>query len=84
VTLAELWTITLGALQGLGGITVFLLVVLIGFCLLLDRTKFRATLHSRTTKNLGDHDKAGKPVAYLPPDAPRGPIDQLANSIPKA
>lgn len=78
----ELWRIALGTLQGLGGITVFLLAVLIGFCLVLDRTKFRPTRRSRTVKNLGERD--GKPLAYLPPDAPRGPIDQLAKSTPRA
>jgi hypothetical protein len=81
VTAAELWRIALGAAQGLGGLTIFLLVVLIGFCLLLDRTKFRPTHQSRTVKNLGERD--GKLLAYLPPDAPRGPIDQLANSTPR-
>jgi len=81
VTLGELWRIALGAVQGLGGIAVFLLVLLIGFCLVLDRTKYRPNRLSRVTKNLGDN--TGKPVEYLPPDAPRGPIDQLANSTPR-
>ena len=81
MTPGDLWRIALGALQGLGGLTVFLLAVLIGFCLILDRTKFRPTRNSRTVKNLGESD--GKAVAYLPPNAPRGPVDQLANSSPR-
>lgn len=78
MTLDELWTIALGALEGLGGIVVLLLVLLIGFCYLLDWTKFRPTRGSRTIKNLDE--LAGTPASYLPPDAPRGPADQLARS----
>lgn len=79
MTLSEAWTITLGALQGIGGIAVFLLVVLIGLCLLLDWTKFRPTAHSRTVKSLDE--LVGSPIAFLPPDAPRGSSDQLAGSV---
>jgi hypothetical protein len=78
VTLSELGTILLGALQGLGGIVVFLLVLLIGFCLIFDWTKFRPTAKSRTVKSLDE--LVGPAISYLPPDAPRGPSDQLAGS----
>lgn len=78
MTLGELWTITLGAVQGLGSLVIFLLVLLIGFCLLFDRTKFRPTRKSRTVKSLDE--RVGPGIVYLPPDAPRGPADQLAGS----
>lgn len=75
---SDILTLVLGAVQGLGGIAVFLLVVLIGFCLLLDLTKFRPTRNSLTVKNLDE--VVGKPVRYLPPDTPRGTMDQLAGA----
>jgi hypothetical protein len=78
VTLTGLWQLAYGAAMGLGGITVFLLVLMIGLCLLLDRTKFRPTRGSRTVKSLDE--TVGPAIVYLPPDAPRGPSDQLAGS----
>ena len=78
MTLADLVTLIVGAVQGIGGIAIFLLVVMIGFCLLLDLTKFRPTRNSRTVKSLDE--LTGAPIKYLPPDAPRGPSDQLTGS----
>jgi hypothetical protein len=78
VSLSESWTILLGALQGLGGIVVVLLVLMIGLCLLLDLTKFRPTRKSKTVKSLDE--LVGPAITFLPPDAPRGPSDQLAGS----
>ncbi len=78
MTLTELWHLLYGTIVGLGGITVFLLVLMIGLCLVLDLTKFRRTRGSRTVKSLDE--TVGDPVVYLPPDAPRGPSDQLAGS----
>jgi hypothetical protein len=75
VTLADLWNLVYGAVAGIGGIVAFPLVLMIGFCLVLDLTKFRSTLNSKTVKSLG------AAVPYLPPNAPRGPSDQLAGSI---
>jgi len=76
---SEILTIVLGTIQGLGGLVIFLLVLLIGFCLLFDWTKFRPTAKSRTVKSLDE--RVGPAIIYLPPDAPRGPADQLAGSI---
>ncbi len=78
MSLSDLVTLLVGAVQGVGGIAVFLLVVMIGFCLLLDLTKFRPTRRSRTVKSLDE--LVGDPIRYLPPDAPRGPSDQLGGS----
>ncbi|RPJ65536.1 MAG: hypothetical protein EHM24_21660 [Acidobacteria bacterium] len=77
--MSELWTIAVGTVQGLGGLVVFLLVLLIGFCRLFDWTKFRPTAKSRTVKSLDE--RVGPAIIYLPPDAPRGPSDQLAGSV---
>jgi hypothetical protein len=79
VTLTELWQIVVGAVAGIGSIVIYLLVLMIGFCLVLDRTKFRPTRHSKTVRSLDE--TVGTPIAYLPPDAPRGPSDQLAGSL---
>jgi hypothetical protein len=78
VTLAELGHIVYGTVVGLGGITVFLLALMIGVCLVLDWTKFRPTRRSRTVKSLDE--TVGPAIVYLPADAPRGPSDQLAGS----
>ncbi len=75
---SDLVNLLVGAVQGVGGIAVFLLVVMIGFCLLLDLTKFRPTRRSRTVKSLDE--LVGDPIRYLSPDTPRGPSDQLGGS----
>jgi hypothetical protein len=79
VTLTELWNLVYGTVVGIGGIVGFLLVLMIGFCLALDWTKFRPTRKSRTVKSLDE--TVGPAIVYLPPTAPRGPSDQLAGSI---
>ena len=78
MTVAEVRDLVVGAVQGLGGIVGVLLVLMIGFCLVLDWTKFRPTRMSRTVKSLDE--LVGPGITYLPPDAPRGPSDQLAGS----
>jgi hypothetical protein len=78
VSLSEIVSLAVGTVQGLVAVSVFLLVALIGFCLLLDSTKFRPTRNSRVIKNLDE--RVGPSVPYLPPDVPRGPSDQLAGS----
>jgi hypothetical protein len=70
--------LVIGTLQGIGGIVAFLLVLMIGLCLLLDWTKFRPTRKSKTIKSLDE--LVGPQIQYLPPDAPRGRVDQLAAS----
>ena len=73
---AEIQDLLVGALQGLGVSTLFLLALFIGFCVLVGFSKLRPT--SRKTlvvRNLDD--RLGQGLHYLPPDAPRGPADQL-------
>jgi len=79
VTLADAGHLAFGAVAGIGSIVVYLLVLMIGFCLVLDWTKFRPTRKSRTVKSLDE--TVGAAIVYLPPTAPRGPSDQLAGSV---
>ncbi|HSK09825.1 MAG TPA: hypothetical protein VK911_09620, partial [Vicinamibacterales bacterium] len=67
--MSEFWSLVFGSVQGLTVLAVFLLVVLLGFSLLGDRTKFRATRGSKTVRNLDE--RLGVAPAYLPPEAPR-------------
>lgn len=78
MTMSDLVTLVLGTLQGLGAITVFLLALFIGVCVLLTLTKFRSTRNSLTVKSLDE--LVGQPIRYLPPTTPRGQVDQLAGS----
>ena len=69
--------IALGTLQGLLVSTVVLLALFVGFCVLFNLPKLRSSgRHSRTVRSL-DEALSDTPQQYLPPDAPRGPTDQL-------
>jgi hypothetical protein len=78
VTASEIFNLLLGVVQGVGTITVFLLVLFIGVCVLVTLTKFRSTRNSLTVKSLDE--LVGEPIRYLPPTTPRGTVDQLAGS----
>lgn len=63
-------------IQGIGVSAVFVLALMAGVCVLVTIPKLRAaTRKSLVIRNLGD--RAGAPMQYLPPDAPRGQVDQL-------
>jgi hypothetical protein len=70
--------IVIGALQGLGASTIFVLALFIGFCVVVGFTKLKRTAGGSAVviKSL-DEMISNRPVEYLPPDAPRGPSDQL-------
>jgi hypothetical protein len=70
--------IGLGALQGLGATTVFILALFIGFCVIFGFTKTKKTAGGTATvvKSL-DERISHRPFEYLAPGAPRGPADQL-------
>jgi hypothetical protein len=70
--------ITIGALQGLGASTVFVLVLFIGFCVAFGFFKTIKTAggSARVVKSL-DERISHQPMVYFPPSAPRGPADQL-------
>jgi hypothetical protein len=75
---AEILKLIVGVVQGLGTIAAFLLALFIGVCVLLTLIKFRPTRNSLTIKSLDE--LVGDPIRYLPPDTPRGRVDQLAGS----
>jgi hypothetical protein len=75
--MTDLIQIVLGVLQGLVSSTVFVLVLMIGFCILVGFTKTKRTAgQARVVKSL-DEVVNHQPVVYLTPGAPRGPADQL-------
>lgn len=78
MTASEVLDLIVGTIQGLGAISVFLLVLFIGVCVALTLVKFRSTRNSLTVKSLDE--LVGEPIHYLPPDTPRGAMDQLAGS----
>jgi hypothetical protein len=70
--------IVIGAVEGLGASTVFVLVLFIGFCVVVGFTKLKKTSggNASVVKSL-DEMLSHKPMVYLLPNAPRGPADQL-------
>ncbi len=73
---SEISSIVLGTLQGLIASTVFLLVLFIGFLVIAGFTKIRTRGRDSTVVH-SLAERMGSGAQYLPPDAPRGPADQL-------
>lgn len=74
---ADLQQILLGLVQGVGSAVIVVLGLIAGFCVLFGLPKLRATgKKSMVVRNLDE--RLGGTTTYLPPDAPRGPVDQLA------
>ena len=74
---ADVVQIVMGFLQGFGLSTVFVLALFIGFCVIVGFTKTKQTAgNARVVKSL-DEAVSRRAVSYLPPNAPRGPADQL-------
>ncbi len=67
---------TLGTLEALVVSAIVVLVLFIGFCVLFTLPKLRAS-GRRTGIVRGLGELVGEPQTFLPPDAPRGPVDQL-------
>lgn len=67
---------TLGTLVALGTSAVVVLALFIGFCVFLTLPKLRPS-GGRTKIVRGLDELVGEPQTFLPPDAPRGPVDQL-------
>jgi hypothetical protein len=70
--------IAVGALQGFGASTVFVLALFIGFCVVFGFTKTKKTAggSAMVVKSL-DERISNRAFEYLQPSAPRGPADQL-------
>jgi hypothetical protein len=76
MTEGDLVSLVLGVLQGLGATTVFVLVLFVGFCVVFGFPKLRPSgRKTKVVRSLGE--LVGEPATFLPPDAPRGPADQL-------
>lgn len=73
----EITDLIIGALTGLGASTIFVLALFLGFCILLGFPKLRPTRGSMMVKSLDELVGQDAFARYLPPDAPRGPADQL-------
>ncbi len=66
----------LGTLQVLVVSSVAILVLFVGFCVVFNLPKLRASgPHSRVVRSLDEAVGTAQP--YLKPDAPHGPTDQL-------
>jgi len=78
VTFGEAQQIILGTLQGLISSSLFVLALFIGFCVIVGFTKLKKTAGGRAPviKSL-DEMVTRQAMVYLPPNAPRGPADQL-------
>jgi hypothetical protein len=67
----------LGTVLALTVSSIVLLALFVGFCVLLNFPKLRPSgRQSRVVRSLDE--ALGRPEAYLAPDAPRGPADQLS------
>ena len=76
MSISEIQAIAVAAVTGLVSSTAFLLALFVGFVFLAGLTKLRKrTKASMVVRNLAEQME-GK-TNYLPPDAPRGPADQL-------
>ena len=79
MTSADAIELAVGALTALGASTVFILALFLGFCIILGFPKLRATSGRRSMviKSLEETVGQERFVRYMPPDAPRGPVDVL-------
>jgi hypothetical protein len=75
--MSDVVQLAIGAIQGLTVSAVFVLVLFIGFCVIVGFTKTKRTAGNAPVIKSLDERITQKPMAYLPPDAPRGPADQL-------
>ena len=66
-----------GFLTGFLSSTAVVLVLFIGFCVFLGFTKLKRTAGNTPVIKSLDETITHKTFAYLPPNAPRGPADQL-------
>jgi hypothetical protein len=79
MSVAEIGSLLVATLQGVGVAAVAILVLMIGVSLGLDVFKLRPG--GRKTLTVRSLDEAlGRQESYLPPSTPRGTTDQLGNS----
>ena len=76
---ADIVNLVIGTLTGILTSTAFVLALFLGFCIILGFPKLRPTTGRRSMVVKSLEEKVGQEafVRYLPPDAPRGPVDVL-------
>ena len=79
MTSAELVNLGIGFLQAFGASSVFILALFLGFCIAFGFPKLRSTLGHKSMVIKSLEERVGQEAfaRYMPPDAPRGPIDVL-------
>ena len=79
MTSAELVNLGIGFLQAFGASSVFILALFLGFCIVFGFPKLRSTLGHKSMVIKSLEERVGQEAfaRYMPPDAPRGPIDVL-------
>lgn len=75
----ELTNLVVGFVTAFGASSLFILVLFLGFSIVFGYPKLRATTgrHSMVIKSLEETVGQEAFARYMPPDAPRGPIDVL-------
>jgi len=82
--MSDVQSIVVGVIQGLASSTVFVLVLFIGFCVVFGFTKTKRTSGEAPVVKSLDEALNHQSMHYLPPSAPRGPVDQLKGATLKA
>ena len=79
MTSTDLVSLGVGFLQAFTASSLFILALFLGFCIIFGFPKLRSTLgrKSMVVKSLEERVGQEAYVRYMPPDAPRGPIDVL-------
>ena len=77
MSMAEIQNLVIGVVQGILSSTLFVLILFIGFCTLVGFAKTKKTAGNAPVVKSLDEVVSRRPMHYLPPDAPRGPADQL-------
>lgn len=75
--MADIQQAVFGVVQGLASSTVFILALMIGFCVVVGFTKLKKTAGGAMVIKSLDEQVSRKPMEYLKPGDPRGPADQL-------
>jgi hypothetical protein len=73
----DIQQLIVSVLQGLASSTVFILALMIGFCVVVGLTKLKKTAGGVMVIKSLDEQMTHKPMEYLMPGDPRGPADQL-------
>ena len=75
--MTDIQQVIVSVVQGLASSTVFILALMIGFCVVVGFTKLKKTSGGVMVIKSLDEQMTHKPMEYLMPVDPRGPADQL-------